>query len=102
MAGIGPGKNVGKLWICIGQTEQKLCKNDVIAVVAPEIFRQGAGASDRGAKMTEKLSFRATFCKISSDETSKFPPTGGLDASDKGAVAPSSPPLAPPLRHRAI
>ena len=52
-----------------------------------------------GAKMTEKWSFRATFCKISSDETSKFPPTGGggLDASDRGAVAPSSPPLALPL-----
>ena len=39
--------------------------------------------------MTEKLCFRALFCQISSDENPKFPPTGGLDASNGGrAVAP--------------
>ena len=38
---------------------------------------RGAGASDRGAKMTEKWCFRALFCQISSDENPKFPPTGG-------------------------
>ena len=50
-----------------------------------------------GAKMTEKCSFRTSFCQISSDKNSKFRPTGGLDASDREAVAPSSPPLVPPL-----
>ena len=54
--------------------------------VAPETFRQRAAASDRGggAEMTEKWCFRALFCQISSDENPKFPPTGGLDASDGG------------------
>ena len=38
---------------------------------------RGAGASDKGARMTEKCCFRALFCQISSDENPKFPPTGG-------------------------
>ena len=41
------------------------------------ISGRGAGASDGGAKMTEKWCFRALFCQISSDEILKFPPTGG-------------------------
>ena len=52
---------------------------------------RGAGASDRGAKMTEKWCFCGLFCQISSDENPEFSPTGGLDASDGGgggAVAP--------------
>ena len=59
---------------------------------------RGAGASDRGAKMTEKWCFRALFCQISSDENPEFPPTdGGARCLRRGAVAPPSPPLAPPL-----
>ena len=42
-----------------------------------KFFDRGAGASDRGAKMTEKWCFHALFCQISSDENPKFPPTGG-------------------------
>ena len=52
--------------------------------VAPEFSDRGAGASDRGAKITEKWCFHALFCQISSYENPKFPPTGGLDASDGG------------------
>ena len=48
---------------------------------------RGAGASDRGAEMTEKWCFRTLLCQISSDENPKFFPTG--------AVAP----LALPWRH---
>ena len=36
---------------------------------------------------------RAEFCQISSDRNPKCPLKGRLDASDRGAVAPSSPPL---------
>ena len=55
-----------------------------------KLSERGAGASDRGAEMTEKWCFRALFCQISSEENPKFPPTGGIDASNGGggAVAP--------------
>ena len=46
---------------------------------------RGAGASDKGAKVTEKWWVRALFCQISSDENPKFPPTGGgLDVPTGG------------------
>ena len=59
-----------------------------------KFYDREAGASDRGAKMTEKLCFRALFCQICSEDNPKF-------SSDGGAVAPPSPPLAPPLAQSA-
>ena len=38
---------------------------------------RGAGPSDKGAEMTEKWRFRVLFCRILTDESPKFPPTGG-------------------------
>ena len=58
---------------------------------------RGAGVSDKVAEMAGKCSIRTSLCQISSDRNPKFPPTGGLGASDSGDVAPSSPPLVPPL-----
>ena len=69
------------------------------------IFRQGwrqkfsdrgARASDRGAKMTEKLCFRALFCQISSDENPNFLRRGARYLR-QGGCSPPGPPLAPPL-----
>ena len=59
---------------------------------------RGAGASHKGAEMAEKCIFRASFCQISSDRKLNFPPTGELDASNRG----SSPPLASPLCTKSI
>ena len=61
---------------------------------------RGAGASDRGAKMTEKWCFRSLFCQISSDENLKFPLTAGLDTCDGGGGGCSSTRnLTPSLKH---
>ena len=49
-----------------------------------ESSTRGAGASDNGAEVAEKCSFRTSFCQISSDRNPTFPPTGRLDASDRG------------------
>ena len=64
-----------------------------LAGVAPEISDRGAGASDSGAKMTEKLCFRVRY--FSPPARTQFSSDGrGLDASE-GAVVP----LALPWRH---
>ena len=38
---------------------------------------RGLDASDKGAEMAEKCSFRTLFCQISSKRNPKFPPPGG-------------------------
>ena len=43
------------------------------------------------------MQFSYVICQICSDNNLKFPPMGGLGASDGGAIAPASPPMAPPL-----
>ena len=50
-----------------------------------------------GAELAKKCSFRTSFYQIFSNTNPKFPPAGGLGVSDRGAVVPSSLPLALPL-----
>lgn len=62
-------------------------------IVIPQGWRgesshRGAGAFDTGAKIPRKCSFHTSFCQTSSDKNPKCPSTGGLDASNDGAVAP--------------
>ena len=57
--------------------------------MAPEILRQKGWSFGRGAKIIEKCNIRPPFCQISSGKNPKSPPTE--------SVAPSSPPLLPPL-----
>ena len=88
-AAMGKGKNQ-----CNGEVHQGWCQ---------KFSDRGAGASDRGAKMTEKLCFRALFCQISSDKDPEFPPTGGLDASDGGGgCSPLALPWRQPWVHSVI
>ena len=61
---------------------------------------RGAGASNKGAKMTEKWCFRALFCQISSDENRKFPPTGGARFfRRRGGCSPLTLPWCQPCRN---
>ena len=63
------------------------------AGVAPGSFRQGADSSDEGAKI--RLS---GYCKCQKSPTKElFTFRRGVACSDRGATAPSSPPLAPTL-----
>ena len=100
--------------LCFQTIERiKILKSILVALFAPENehivwtdkspcqgWRQkfsdrGAGASDRGAKMTEKWCFRALFCQISSDEDQKISSDGGARCPRQGGCSP----LALPWRH---
>ena len=87
----------GKQWMIATDSEfESLIEAnnwELVPGVAPRIFRQGADSSNEGAKI-----WLSGYCKCQKSLTNSFSPSdGGLACSNRGAIAPSSPPPGPPL-----